>query len=134
MLKKRLSPCLKILAWAITLPTLVTVCCRKHLLKTQKSLSTQLRILKDKNLCDPLRPLRFRNLTAKSAEVRREIENKMDIKTKFEQLITDLQNSICNEIELLDGKAKFKEDVWTRDGGGGGFTRVLENGNIFEKA
>jgi coproporphyrinogen III oxidase len=58
----------------------------------------------------------------------------MDIKTKFEQLITDLQNSICKEIELLDGKAKFKEDVWTREGGGGGFTRVLTNGNIFEKA
>jgi coproporphyrinogen III oxidase len=58
----------------------------------------------------------------------------MDIKTKFEQLISDLQNSICKDIELLDGKAKFKEDVWTREGGGGGFTRVLANGNIFEKA
>jgi len=58
----------------------------------------------------------------------------MAIKTKFEKLIADLQNSICNEIELLDGKAKFREDVWTREGGGGGFTRVLENGNIFEKA
>jgi len=58
----------------------------------------------------------------------------MDIKTQFEQLIIDLQNSICKEIELLDGVAKFKEDVWTREGGGGGFTRVLTNGNIFEKA
>jgi coproporphyrinogen III oxidase len=56
------------------------------------------------------------------------------IKEKFEQMIADLQNSICNDIELLDGKAKFKEDVWTREGGGGGFTRVLANGNIFEKA
>ena len=58
----------------------------------------------------------------------------MIIKEKFEQLITDLQNSICQEVELLDGKGKFKEDVWTREGGGGGFTRVLANGNIFEKA
>ncbi len=44
----------------------------------------------------------------------------MDIKAKFEQLITDLQSSICREVELLDGKEKFKEDVWTREGGGGG--------------
>jgi coproporphyrinogen III oxidase len=58
----------------------------------------------------------------------------MNIKTKFEQLITNLQNAICREVELLDGKEKFKEDAWTRDGGGGGFTRVLANGNIFEKA
>jgi coproporphyrinogen III oxidase len=56
------------------------------------------------------------------------------MKEKFEELITDLQNSICKEVELLDGKEKFKEDIWTRDGGGGGFTRVLANGNIFEKA
>src|SRR5258705_3666838 len=58
----------------------------------------------------------------------------MDIKTKFEKLITDLQNSICGEIELLDRKEKFTEDAWTREGGGGGFTRVLANGNVFEKA
>ena len=58
----------------------------------------------------------------------------MSMKEKFEQLITDLQNSICRELELLDGKAKFKEDVWTREGGGGGFTRVLTNGDVFEKA
>jgi coproporphyrinogen III oxidase len=58
----------------------------------------------------------------------------MDTKTKFEQMITDLQNSICREIELLDGKEKFREDVWQREGGGGGVTRVLTNGKIFEKA
>jgi len=57
----------------------------------------------------------------------------MDLKEKFEQMIANLQNSICKEIELLDGKAKFKEDVWTREGGGGGFTRVLANGSVFEK-
>lgn len=56
------------------------------------------------------------------------------MKERFEQLITDLQNSICREVELLEGKEKFKEDAWIRDGGGGGFTRVLANGNVFEKA
>src|SRR5258708_19865629 len=57
----------------------------------------------------------------------------MDIKAKFEQLITDLQNSICASIEKIDGKEKFKEDVWTREGGGGGVTRVISNGTVFEK-
>ncbi len=56
------------------------------------------------------------------------------MKEKFQQLITDLQDSICKGIELLDGNEKFEEDVWTREGGGGGFTRVLANGNVFEKA
>ncbi len=58
----------------------------------------------------------------------------MIMKEKFEQLITDLQSSICNEVEMLDGMETFKEDVWTREGGGGGVTRVLTNGKIFEKA
>jgi coproporphyrinogen III oxidase len=58
----------------------------------------------------------------------------MDLRIKFEQLIADLQNSICREIELLDDLERFKEDVWTREGGGGGVTRILSNGKIFEKA
>lgn len=50
--------------------------------------------------------------------------------------ILDLQNHICTELEQIDGKAKFREDEWNRkpDGsGGGGNTRVIERGNIFEK-
>jgi coproporphyrinogen III oxidase len=58
----------------------------------------------------------------------------MITKEKFEQLIIDLQNSICKELELLDGREKFNEDVWTREGGGKGFTRVITDGNVFEKA
>src|SRR5260370_41371082 len=57
----------------------------------------------------------------------------MDIKAKFEQLITDLQNSISQSIEKIDGKEKFKEDVWAREEGGGGVTRVISNGAVFEK-
>lgn len=45
-----------------------------------------------------------------------------------------LQNSICNELEQIDVGAKFVEDAWTRDAGGGGLTRTLQNGSIFEKA
>ena len=47
----------------------------------------------------------------------------------------DLQDRICNELEAVDGIAKFIEDKWQRDGvsGGGGRTRVLTDGAIFEQ-
>ena len=45
-----------------------------------------------------------------------------------------LQNSICNHLEQLDGLAKFQEDAWTRTEGGGGLTRFLKHGGVFEKA
>lgn len=55
------------------------------------------------------------------------------MKEQFEEYISELQNSICRAIEKMDGKEKFKEDVWQREGGGGGVTRVISNGNVFEK-
>jgi coproporphyrinogen III oxidase len=44
-----------------------------------------------------------------------------------------LQHAICEGLEKLDGKAKFVHDNWNRQGGGGGITRVIENGAVFEK-
>lgn len=44
-----------------------------------------------------------------------------------------LQDDICAAIETTDGKAKFHEDAWSRDGGGGGRTRVLQDGAIIDK-
>src|SRR6476646_2195035 len=44
-----------------------------------------------------------------------------------------LQDRICAAVENLDG-SPFREDNWTREGGGGGRTRVLEDGVVFEKA
>lgn len=44
-----------------------------------------------------------------------------------------LQLGICSELEAEDGKAKFVEDTWERPGGGGGHTRVIQHGNVFEK-
>lgn len=44
-----------------------------------------------------------------------------------------LQLHICAELEVEDGKAKFVEDNWERPGGGGGHTRVIQHGNVFEK-
>jgi len=55
------------------------------------------------------------------------------MKEQFEKFITDLQDSICQALEQVDGKEKFKQDLWNREGGGGGVTRVITNGNIFEK-
>lgn len=56
-----------------------------------------------------------------------------NIRTSFTEYIRDLQNEICIALEEIDGKSKFREDQWERDGGGGGTTRVIEKGNVFEK-
>jgi coproporphyrinogen III oxidase len=45
----------------------------------------------------------------------------------------ELQDRICRALEELDGSGRFREDVWSRPGGGGGRTRVLERGGLFEK-
>lgn len=55
------------------------------------------------------------------------------MKDKFYQYIQDLQERIVTQLEALDGEARFKKDVWQRPGGGGGLTRVIENGKVFEK-
>ena len=44
-----------------------------------------------------------------------------------------LQDSICKGLEQADGSTKFSEDTWIREGGGGGITRVMQNGNVIEK-
>lgn len=44
-----------------------------------------------------------------------------------------LQDRICAGLEILDGKAAFREDNWERPGGGGGRTRVIQHGNIIAK-
>jgi coproporphyrinogen III oxidase len=46
----------------------------------------------------------------------------------------DLQDRICRGLENLDGAGRFREDDWQREGGGGGRTRVLADGGVFEKA
>jgi coproporphyrinogen III oxidase len=46
----------------------------------------------------------------------------------------DLQDRITTALEKLDGGTPFREDAWTRPGGGGGRTRVLAEGGLFEKA
>jgi coproporphyrinogen III oxidase len=45
-----------------------------------------------------------------------------------------LQDRICTAVEAEDGKARFAEDSWERPGGGGGRSRVLVDGGVFEQA
>ncbi|MFT5717586.1 MAG: coproporphyrinogen III oxidase [Oleiphilaceae bacterium] len=47
--------------------------------------------------------------------------------------LLELQNSICGRLEKIDGQAIFQEDSWTREQGGGGRTRVITDGAVFEK-
>ena len=55
------------------------------------------------------------------------------MKDKFFKYIHTLQDQITAGLEKIDGKATFQEDQWDRPEGGGGRTRVIENGNVFEK-
>lgn len=57
----------------------------------------------------------------------------MSTKQNWTAYIHDLQNRICAALEEADGKAKFIEDKWERPEGGGGKTRVIANGAVFEK-
>ncbi|MDC6361972.1 MULTISPECIES: oxygen-dependent coproporphyrinogen oxidase [Flavobacteriaceae] len=55
------------------------------------------------------------------------------MKDKFYDYIQKLQDTITTKLEEVDGKSKFQQDIWKRPEGGGGRTRVIENGNVFEK-
>ncbi|MDY6783173.1 MAG: oxygen-dependent coproporphyrinogen oxidase [Cyanobacteriota bacterium] len=56
-----------------------------------------------------------------------------DSKTRVSQFMKQLQDEICDKLESLDGGAKFAEDSWDRPEGGGGRSRVVREGNVFEQ-
>lgn len=55
------------------------------------------------------------------------------MRDRMAAFVHDIQDHICREIAALDG-TPFREDVWSREGGGGGRSRVIQEGNVFEKA
>ena len=57
----------------------------------------------------------------------------MSVKNAFSVYIHELQDTICRGLEQMDGMASFREDAWVRPEGGGGKTRVIADGNVFEK-
>lgn len=59
----------------------------------------------------------------------------MSKKTKEEiaEIYKQIQDHICQQLELADGQGKFSEDAWSRADGGGGRTRIFSGGKIIEK-
>ncbi len=57
----------------------------------------------------------------------------MPSRNEISEWFRELQLHICTQLEEEDGKATFQEDTWERPGGGGGHTRVIQHGNVFEK-
>lgn len=53
---------------------------------------------------------------------------------QVKQYLLELQDRICQALEQEDGQARFQEDAWDREQGGGGRSRVLTEGGVFEKA
>ena len=64
------------------------------------------------------------------------------VRARFERMIRRVQAEVCAELEAVEGGARdgggggalFREGAWTRPGGGGGISRVLQDGRVFEKA
>jgi coproporphyrinogen III oxidase len=54
-------------------------------------------------------------------------------KEEIRDWFTALQSDICVRLEQVDGTGRFLEDRWERQGGGGGMSRILDNGSIIEK-
>ena len=48
--------------------------------------------------------------------------------------LLDLQEQVCTALAAADGEGKFHEDAWQRPDGGGGRTRILTDGRVFEQA
>lgn len=49
------------------------------------------------------------------------------------QYLLELQDTICGKLKEIDGGAEFREDNWDRPEGGGGRSRVIVDGNVFEQ-
>jgi coproporphyrinogen III oxidase len=57
----------------------------------------------------------------------------MELAAQADAFFRELQEKICGALEAEDGQARFRTDAWQRPGGGGGITRVLADGAVFEK-
>jgi coproporphyrinogen III oxidase len=57
----------------------------------------------------------------------------MPTKEQITEWFKSLQDNICSALEKEDGKSKFAEDNWEREEGGGGRTRIIQDGDVIEK-
>jgi coproporphyrinogen III oxidase len=63
-----------------------------------------------------------------------DVNQERPLRERARDFFAALQAEISVALEQLDGQARFREDLWEREGGGGGCTRVMESGALFEKA
>jgi len=59
--------------------------------------------------------------------------NKVNL-DEVKSYLLELQDSICDAFAEVDGQVSFMEESWDREAGGGGRTRVLTDGGVFEQA
>ena len=57
----------------------------------------------------------------------------MEFRDQVVAAYKNIQDEICQSLAVVDGLSKFEEELWSRDGGGGGRTRIMQNGNVIEK-
>jgi coproporphyrinogen III oxidase len=65
--------------------------------------------------------------------LRREPRTDRSMGERMQRFVEALQKRICTAFERIDGAATFSEDPWERPGGGGGLTRVISGGDVWEK-
>ena len=53
---------------------------------------------------------------------------------EIKQFLLGLQADICQKLSILDGSTQFEYDHWQRESGGGGLSRLLTDGKVFEQA
>ena len=56
-----------------------------------------------------------------------------DSRSRMKALLMGLQDSICAGLAALDGEGSFEEESWLRPEGGGGRSRVMKQGRVFEQ-
>jgi coproporphyrinogen III oxidase len=54
-------------------------------------------------------------------------------KDKVVTVYQQIQDEICKGLEESDGSGTFEQELWDREGGGGGRTRIMQEGNVIEK-
>lgn len=57
----------------------------------------------------------------------------MDFKEKVAESYRQIQDQICKGLEEVDGIGRFEEEIWEREGGGGGRTRIMQGGNVIDR-
>ena len=69
----------------------------------------------------------------RAERLRQEPRTDVPMGARMQRFVEALQTRICNAFEKVDGAAAFSSDPWERPGGGGGLTRVIRDGRVWEK-